>query len=216
MQKIDEKIFNFMRLCSTNALLIGFSGAHAEKVGLSNQRTVGSEDGGDMTETLEGDGKAGLDLPLKVRNIMGNKDLSVEGKRTTTEGKVEIVPSEEVTTTLLGTANTIQRTGIGYEQIRSAKKTVMFHVKKLRLCQIRLLKLLQEKGMHKDLEIDLEGPKNTSGKLKASHASAIVDTHRHGMAHAVQTDIVNLVEHLPVANQECLSAKPYEVNDVVV
>ena len=52
----------------------------------------------------------------------------------------------------------------------------MSHVKQLRVRQIRLLQLLQDKGMHKDLEIDLEGPKNTSVKLKAIHASAIVDT----------------------------------------
>jgi len=220
MQKINEKIFNFMRSCSTNKLLISYSGAHGEKAGLSNQHTVVSEDGGDMTQTPEvsgniGDGKAALDFPLKVRNLMGNKDLSVEGKRTTAKGMVEIVPAEELTTTLLGTVNAIPHTATGYEQIRSLKKGVMSQVKQLRVCQIRLLQLLQDKGMHKDLEIDLEGPKNTSVKLKAIHASAIVDTHRHGMAHAVQTDNKDLVKHLSAANQECLAEEPYGVNDVV-
>ena len=120
MQKINEKIFNFMRSCSTNKLLISYSGTHGENAGLSNQRTVVSEDGGDMTQTSEvsgniGDGKAALDFPLKVRNHMGNKDLSVEGKRTTAKGKVEIVPAEELTTTLLGTVNAIPHTATGYE-----------------------------------------------------------------------------------------------------
>lgn len=218
MQKVDEKIFNFMRSCSTNALLISYSGAHGEKAGLSNQRTVGSEDGTQTPEVngnTEGDGKAALDFTLKVRNLMGNKDLSIEGKRTTAEGKVEIVPAEELTTTLVGTVNSIPRTVTGYEMIRTAKKGVMSHLKQLRARQIRLLNLLQEKGMHKDLEIDMEGPKNASVKLKAMHASAIVDTHRHGMAHAVQTDNKDLVEHLPVANQESLAMEPYVVNDVV-
>jgi hypothetical protein len=69
--------------------------------------------------------------------------------------------------------------------------------------------------MHKDLDIDLEGPKNASVKLKVVNASAIVDTHRHGMTHAVQPDNVNLVEHLPKGNQESLSKESYDVNDVV-
>jgi hypothetical protein len=216
MVTIEEKIFDFMKSCSTNAMLISYSGAHGER---TKKHIVGSEDRGDEALISEvsdvtKDLKAS-NVPLKVRNFMGNKELSVEGKTTTAEGNVEIVPGDELTATLLDAVNTIQRTTTGYDQIRSAKKKVMSHVKQMRMYQIRLFKLLQEKVMHKDLEIDLEGPKNASVKLKAVNASAIVDTHRHGMAHAMQPDNVNLVEHLPEGNQESLSKEPYDVNDVV-
>jgi hypothetical protein len=104
---------------------------------------------------------------------MGNKKLSVEGKRTTAKGNVEIVPGDEMTTTLLDAVNTIQRTTTGYDQIRLTKKKVMSHVKQMRMCQIRLFKLLQEKDTHKDLEIYLECPKNAYVKLKVVNASVI-------------------------------------------
>jgi hypothetical protein len=209
MEKIEMRFSDFMDFCRKNALLISYSGAHGER--LSRQHIVGSEDGGDETRTSE----VNDDVSLKVRTLLGNKDLSVEGKRTIAGGGVVIVPGDELTGTLMDSANSIQRPTAGYDHIRSAKKKVMSHVKQMRVSQIRLLKLLQEKGMHKDLEIDLEGPKNASVKLKARQASAIVDTHRHGMAHAVQPDNVHLVERLPEVNQEGLSKEPYDVNDVI-
>jgi hypothetical protein len=111
MVTIEEKIFDFMKSCSTNALLISYSGAHGER---AKKHIVVSEDGGDETLTSEvsddtKDFKAS-NVSLKVRNFMGNKELSVEAKRTTAEGNVEIVPGDELTATLLDVVNTIQRT----------------------------------------------------------------------------------------------------------
>jgi hypothetical protein len=171
MVTIEEKIFNFMKSCSTNTLLISYSGAHGER---AKKHIVGSEDRGDeaLISEVSDDTKdlKASNVPLKVRNFMGNKELSVKGKRTTAEGNVEIVTGDELTTTLLDVVNTIQRTTTGYDQIRSAKKKVMSHVKQMRMCQIRLLKLLQEKVMHKDLEIDLEDPDSMS-QLKINDRS---------------------------------------------
>lgn len=122
MVTIEEKIFDFMKSCSTNALLISYSGAHGER---TKKHIVGSEDGRNEALIYEvcddtKDLKAS-NVPLKVRNFMGNKELSDEAKSTTAEGNVEIVPGDELTATLLDTVNTIQRT-TGYGQIRSAKK----------------------------------------------------------------------------------------------
>jgi hypothetical protein len=148
MVTIEEKIFDLIKSCSTNALLISYSGAHGER---AKKHIVGSEDGSDEALIYEvsddtKDLKAS-NVPLKVRNFMGNKELSDETKSTTAEGNVEIVPGDELTTTLLDAVNTIQRT-TGYGQIRSAKKKVMSHIKQILMLQIRLLKLLQEKDMH--------------------------------------------------------------------
>ncbi|PWZ18750.1 Biogenesis of lysosome-related organelles complex 1 subunit 1 [Zea mays] len=122
MVTIEEKIFDFMKSCSKNALLISYSGAHGER---AKKHIVGSEDGDEaLTYEVSDDAKdlKASNVPLEVRNFMGNKELSVEGKRTTAEGNVEIVPGDELTATLLDAVNTIQRTTTGYDQIRSTKK----------------------------------------------------------------------------------------------
>ncbi|XP_035822438.1 uncharacterized protein [Zea mays] len=135
MVTIEEKIFDFMKSCSTNVMLISYSGAHGER---ANKQIVCSEDGGDEALTSEvsnvtKDLKAS-NVPLKVRNFMGNKKLSVEGKRTTAEGNIEIISGDELTATLLDVVNTIQCITTGYDQIRLAKKKLMSHVKQMRMC----------------------------------------------------------------------------------
>ncbi|PWZ05937.1 hypothetical protein Zm00014a_041814 [Zea mays] len=127
MVTIEEKIFDFMKSCSTNALLISYSGAHGER---TKKHIVGSEDGRNEALIYEvcddtKDLKAS-NVPLKVRNFMGNKELSDEAKSTTAEGNVEIVPGDELTATLLDTVNTIQRTtGYGRRTLRRGYRRVM-------------------------------------------------------------------------------------------
>uniref|UniRef100_A0A0D9ZSG2 Uncharacterized protein n=1 Tax=Oryza glumipatula TaxID=40148 RepID=A0A0D9ZSG2_9ORYZ len=192
MKQIEAQIPDFMRTCVDHPLLKSYSGAHADKYSKLHRDDFGG-------------------LPW---DILGNKDLTVKGKKTI-EGGVQIIDGDELTQILLKAADSVGIESDRYYQVQEAKSRVMQHANRLMSNRIKLLNLLKQKGMMKEMYIDLEGPNDESAKLKAKDASPVVDTHRHGAMHPIKQDNFYLVKYLPAKNQECLRNRPYKLMDVI-
>lgn len=198
IQAIDQHHPHFKKACADNDLLISWAGVHSKRSGL-----VGMDTNSKKALHYEGNGEA-KEFSDKLLHALHSLTNTGEGeKNRAIVEALDSIPSEGKVARKFSTK--VYRWKRRCRQLKRKQQSM----EKL------LLKAFQESGMLKDLQMPSSEPKESTDDMKTPPQARVVDTHRHGVVHAIKSDNVDLCGRMPEVNQINLEDEPYEHEDIV-